>query len=184
MDELKKCYELFGLSTDASRKEIKQTYSDLVQIHHPDRFAHNRPLQKKAEEKLKAINSCYEKIIEALDQQTLATLPADYQSSEAPQHSSGASTTSPSNPVPTAGSAPVELQGKQSVAQNVRYWVTKNRLYLFFAMLALFVAAPQVFAYLRYKDFPIFSDPKLLVTRLPSSLYSTFRNKMGQLLKK
>lgn len=83
MDDLKKCYELFGLSLDGSLKEIKQAYSDLVQIHHPDRFAHNRPLQKKAEEKLKAINLCYEKIKEASE---------NSQSSEVPQNSSDSST--------------------------------------------------------------------------------------------
>ncbi len=98
MDDLKKCYELFGLPLDASRKEIKQAYSDLIQIHHPDRFAHNRPLQKLAEEKCKAINLCYEKIKEASE---------NSQSSEVPQNSSGSSTAN------TAAQAPQPRPQKQ-----------------------------------------------------------------------
>ena len=66
MDNLEQCYQVLGVSSDASVNEIKQAYKDLVQVWHPDRHAHNPRLQRKAEAKLKAINSAYEIIMESL----------------------------------------------------------------------------------------------------------------------
>lgn len=45
-----------------------------------------------------------------------------------------------------------------------------NKLYLLSVPLILLITLPQAHAYLRYRDFPLFSNPKLLITRLPSSL--------------
>lgn len=50
---------MLGIKTDAGPDEIKQAYRDLVQVWHPDRFAGNPRLQKKAEETLKKINIAY-----------------------------------------------------------------------------------------------------------------------------
>jgi hypothetical protein len=52
-------YETLGLGPGASPDEVKQAYRDLVQVWHPDRFAHDPCLQKKAEAKLKEINEAY-----------------------------------------------------------------------------------------------------------------------------
>jgi len=46
----------------ASQDEVNQAYRDLINVWHPDRFANNPRLQKKAEEKIKEINAAYEYI--------------------------------------------------------------------------------------------------------------------------
>ncbi len=50
---------ILGIKAGAGPDEIKQAYRDLVQVWHPDRFAGNPRLQKKAEETLKRINIAY-----------------------------------------------------------------------------------------------------------------------------
>ena len=55
-------HEMLGLKPGASQEEVNQAYRDLVNVWHPDRFADNQRLQKKAEEKLKEINESYEYI--------------------------------------------------------------------------------------------------------------------------
>ncbi len=62
MGDIEKYYEIFGLKPGASEEDVKRAYRDLVQVWHPDRFSHNQSLQKKAEEKLKEINSAYEAV--------------------------------------------------------------------------------------------------------------------------
>ena len=53
-------YKILGLEPDASAEEVKQAYRDLAKVWHPDRFAHDTRLQRKAQEKLKEINEAYE----------------------------------------------------------------------------------------------------------------------------
>jgi hypothetical protein len=53
-------YEVLGLDADASAEEVKQAWRDLAQVWHPDRFAANERLRKKAQEKLKEVNEAYE----------------------------------------------------------------------------------------------------------------------------
>jgi curved DNA-binding protein CbpA len=62
MDDLDKYYRILGLKPGASREKVKQAYRDLVTVWHPDRFSHNPRLQRKAEEKLTAINQAYERL--------------------------------------------------------------------------------------------------------------------------
>jgi nucleotide-binding universal stress UspA family protein len=50
---------LFELSRNFTHNELDQSYKDLVQVWHPDKYAHNPRLQQKAEEKLKEINGAY-----------------------------------------------------------------------------------------------------------------------------
>ena len=52
-------YTVLGLKPGASSGEIKHAYRDLVKVWHPDRFAHDPALRRKAEEKLKEINEAY-----------------------------------------------------------------------------------------------------------------------------
>ena len=61
-EEINRCIEMLGLKPGASQEEVNQAYRDLVNVWHPDRFADNQRLQKKAEEKLKEINASYEYI--------------------------------------------------------------------------------------------------------------------------
>ena len=60
--KIDQCIEILGLKPGASEEEVNQAYRDLVNVWHPDRFADNQRLQKKAEEKLKEINASYEYI--------------------------------------------------------------------------------------------------------------------------
>ena len=62
-EKINRCIEMLGLKPGASQEEVNQAYRDLVNVWHPDRFADNQRLQKKAEEKLKEINASYEYIM-------------------------------------------------------------------------------------------------------------------------
>ena len=61
-EKINRCIEMLGLKPGASQEEVNQAYRDLVNVWHPDRFADNQRLQKKAEGKLKEINASYEYI--------------------------------------------------------------------------------------------------------------------------
>jgi hypothetical protein len=55
-------YTMLDLDSSASPAEIHQAYRDLAQVWHPDRFAHNPRLQRKADAKLRAINAAYARL--------------------------------------------------------------------------------------------------------------------------
>ncbi|MGA2318756.1 MAG: J domain-containing protein [Thermodesulfobacteriota bacterium] len=61
-EKISRCIEILGLKPGASQEEVNQAYRDLANVWHPDRFAGNPRLQKKAEEKIKEINAAYENI--------------------------------------------------------------------------------------------------------------------------
>jgi preprotein translocase subunit Sec63 len=61
-EKIVRCIEMLGLKPGASREEVNEAYRDLASVWHPDRFANNLRLQKKAEERLKEINAAYEYI--------------------------------------------------------------------------------------------------------------------------
>jgi DnaJ-class molecular chaperone len=64
--DIRKCYEILELRPGYVEDDLKQAYKDLVQVWHPDRFAHNPRLREKAEDKLKQINTAYEVLDQAL----------------------------------------------------------------------------------------------------------------------
>lgn len=55
-------FSVLDLSMDATAEQVRQVYRDLVSVWHPDRYAHNPRLQKKAEEKVKEINAAYAEV--------------------------------------------------------------------------------------------------------------------------
>jgi len=61
-EKIGRCIEILGLKPGAPQEEVTQAYRDMANVWHPDRFVNNVRLQKKAEEKLKEINSAYEYI--------------------------------------------------------------------------------------------------------------------------
>jgi len=63
-DKISRDFETLGITPDTSLDQVKQAYKDLVIVWHPDRYANNPRLQKKAEEKLKVINLAYEEVID------------------------------------------------------------------------------------------------------------------------
>ena len=71
----KRCYELLDLRPPASHDEIKRAYLDSVSVWHPDRFSQNPRLRKKAEERLKEINSAYEFLLAKSDQAVSGSEP-------------------------------------------------------------------------------------------------------------
>lgn len=63
--DLDQSYRLLDLDRRASDEALKAAHRDLTKVWHPDRFAHDAGLRRKAEEKLKAINEAYDTIREA-----------------------------------------------------------------------------------------------------------------------
>jgi DnaJ-class molecular chaperone len=55
-------YAMLDLEPSASPQEVRQAYRDLAQVWHPDRFAPNPRLQRKADAKMRAINAAYERL--------------------------------------------------------------------------------------------------------------------------
>ena len=60
MSGLARYYKILGLEAGASPDEIKESWRDLAQVWHPDRFGDNERLRKKAQEKLKEVNEAYQ----------------------------------------------------------------------------------------------------------------------------
>jgi curved DNA-binding protein CbpA len=56
IEDLSECYRVLELVPGASPEDVKRSYRELVMVWHPDRFANDPKLQKKAQEKLKQIN--------------------------------------------------------------------------------------------------------------------------------
>ena len=59
--DLADCYRILDLPPDATQEEVKRAYRELAKVWHPDRFTGDPKLQHKAQEKLKQINSAYER---------------------------------------------------------------------------------------------------------------------------
>ncbi len=55
-------HELLGVPPGASEDEIKEAYREMVQVWHPDRFAFDAALQKKAHKRLQEINHAFEEL--------------------------------------------------------------------------------------------------------------------------
>ena len=64
--EIQRCFEILELDDGAVLDDAKQSYKDLVNIWHPDRFSNNPRLKQKAEDKLKEINIAYEMVVSFL----------------------------------------------------------------------------------------------------------------------
>ena len=62
MENMTPYFEVLELRPGATREQICQSYRDLVNVWHPDRFEHNQRLKEKASEKLKRINVAYNKL--------------------------------------------------------------------------------------------------------------------------
>jgi curved DNA-binding protein CbpA len=63
--DIQSCLQVLELPSGASPEQIRRAYKDLAAVWHPDRFAGNPRLRRRAEAKLKEINRAYE-ALEAL----------------------------------------------------------------------------------------------------------------------
>ena len=67
--DFQRCCDVLDLTPPVAMTDLKESYKDLVQVWHPDRFAHNPRLRLRAEEKIKMINLAYETLDRFLSQQ-------------------------------------------------------------------------------------------------------------------
>lgn len=68
---IRQCYTVLELPMRAPLEEVKLSYKDLVQVWHPDRFAHSPRLQEKAANKLQQLNEAYDRLKEHLERQSV-----------------------------------------------------------------------------------------------------------------
>jgi len=64
MIQLSECYRTLGVRPGADPEEVRAAHRDLVRVWHPDRFAHDSELQRRAERKLQEINAAW-KVLDA-----------------------------------------------------------------------------------------------------------------------
>ena len=67
--DFQRCCDVLDLTPPVAMTDLKEAYKDLVQVWHPDRFAHNPRLRLRAEEKIKMINLAYETLDHFLSRQ-------------------------------------------------------------------------------------------------------------------
>lgn len=59
---MSRLHDVLGITPGASQDEVKEAYRELIKVWHPDRFAHDAKLQKKAQLKLQEINHAFEEL--------------------------------------------------------------------------------------------------------------------------
>ena len=82
-NELHHCLRTLDLESGASLLDAKRSYRELVKVWHPDRFAHDPDLQRRAQEKLKQINLAYELLEKFLENPEPHSVPPQQERSEA-----------------------------------------------------------------------------------------------------
>lgn len=105
LNDLQNCYRVLELEPGATQEDVRQAYRELVKVWHPDRFAHDPKLQKKAQEKLKQINLAYE-----------TTKAADGNSSTESARSEAAPPSPPPPSAPPSQKSPIRRIGSIIVA--------------------------------------------------------------------
>jgi hypothetical protein len=61
--DLRRSYDILDVPLDATVDDIRRQHRDLVSVWHPDRYAANPRLRKKAERKLSEINAAYDAVM-------------------------------------------------------------------------------------------------------------------------
>jgi hypothetical protein len=94
--EINRCYRALELEPGASLEQVKQTWRELVKVWHPDRFPNDAKMQRKAQERLKAINGAYEFLSEFLvsgtftsERQTAASDSRAWDAGKSPEMKTG-----------------------------------------------------------------------------------------------
>lgn len=76
--DIKQCYEVLGISPDASSQQITQAYKDLVKVWNPERFAHDATLQEKAQNTLKMIDEAHDNLMGTRSLSNKESIPSFY----------------------------------------------------------------------------------------------------------
>ena len=97
--DFQRCCDVLDLTPPVAMTDLKEAYKDLVQVWHPDRFAHNPRLRLRAEEKIKIINLAYETLDRFLSQQQARQQTQQQTRSTSPTTSSKTT----ANPIRTSG---------------------------------------------------------------------------------
>src|SRR5438093_2736190 len=129
MDDIERHYEILGLKPGASLDKVKEAFRDLVKVWHPDRFAHDPRVQKKAEEKLKEINLAYQKLESFLSSHQAQQADESYQARQAhqaqpppkakPTQANRSQNRPKPQPSPKPAPRPTTEQRKQEIAYRV-----------------------------------------------------------------
>jgi TPR repeat protein len=75
-NNLQELYRTLDLEPGATLADLKRCYRELVKVWHPDRFAHDPALERKAQEKLKQINFAFELLQTHFAKEETTTKPA------------------------------------------------------------------------------------------------------------
>lgn len=65
--EIRRCLQLLELEECSTKDTARRAYRDLVRVWHPDRFAGDPRLRRRAEERLKQLNTAYETLVRHLE---------------------------------------------------------------------------------------------------------------------
>ncbi len=65
--EIRRCLQLLELKECSTVDAAHSAYRDLVRVWHPDRFVGDPRLQKRAEERVKLLNTAYETLVKHLE---------------------------------------------------------------------------------------------------------------------
>lgn len=132
--DIKKSFEILNLKSDASLADLKQTYRDLVNVWHPDRFQHNPRLKDKAEKQLLEINLAYQTALSFIS------------STEPPELKIPADTSQKHSERPDSGQS-TKYTGKMPFFKSI--WMVRILArsvdIVFFALILAYMEIPQLF---------------------------------------
>jgi curved DNA-binding protein CbpA len=69
MMDVRRSLQLLELEEGASMEEVRRSYRELVRVWHPDRFAGDSGLKRRAEERSKQLNVAYETLKHHLERE-------------------------------------------------------------------------------------------------------------------
>ena len=72
------CFKIFHIETNAPLKEVKRAYKNLASTCHPDKYYSDPILKKKAEEKMKEINTAYAMLTDRLQEIDVESVPDEH----------------------------------------------------------------------------------------------------------